>query len=237
MKKLNNYLDLALASYAASLAVVAFIIAFVWDLTADENLFNKFAPFIASVAIALAPFTYFVRKKRAENSERAHTSENLYMELDNALNALDEEKYPNDFKVVEFLDDKRYFFMNRMLNHDFYDGLVSSGKTDFLPTKTQHRIQDMFQMIKDHNAFIRTIREIEDRAQPGEYIPLKTMKYYEALEKIEIELLVSCGIPKLKEKLEEWFKLFTAYDVLLFKKYLKKLKSFLRIVYCHLKKD
>lgn len=95
-----------------------------------------------------------------------------------------------------------------MLNHDFYDSLVFSGKINFLPTIIQQKTQDVFQLIKDHNSFIRSIRYIEDRASLDEDIEPKTRVYYKALDKVETELLAESGIPSLKTKLEKEFKIF-----------------------------
>ena len=96
--------------------------------------------------------------------------------------------------------------MNRMLNHDFYDSLVFSGKINFLTTDIRQKTQDMFQLIKDHNSFIRSIRDIEDRAGLGEDIRPKTMVYYKALSRVEGDLLAESCIPPLKTKLEKEFK-------------------------------
>ena len=64
----------------------------------------------------------------------------------------------------------------------------------------------MFQLIKDHNSFIRSIRDIEDRAGLGEDIKPKIIGYYEMLDRVEKELLAESGIPWLKAKLEKEFK-------------------------------
>lgn len=63
-------------------------------------------------------------------------------------------------------------------------------------------------MIKDHNSFIQSIRYIEDRASPAEDVAPKTRRYYEALHRVEAELLAESGIPALKTKLEKEFKIF-----------------------------
>lgn len=125
-------LDSAIILYGAILVVVLIVFLFVIDLAAEEGLFGRLAPFITSVTVALAPFVYFLKVKHNENSERTRASRNLYAELDNTLDALDEKSYPDNLKMVEFEGGQKYYFMNRMLNHDFYDSLVFSGGINFL---------------------------------------------------------------------------------------------------------
>lgn len=185
---------------------MALIASFMF-LISEESLFNRLAQFIAIVTVALAPFVYFLKTKHSENSERTRASRNLHAELNNTLDALDEKSHLDNFKVVEFEDGKKYYFMNRMLNHDFYDSLVFSGKINFLPTGIQQQTQDTFQLIKDHNSFIRSIRAIEDRAGQAEDITPKTRKYYEELHRAEAELLAENGIHSLKSELEKEFKI------------------------------
>ncbi|MCE2508410.1 MAG: hypothetical protein J4G04_03795 [Nitrosopumilaceae archaeon] len=208
MTKRAYYLDSAIIVYGAILVVALGLFLFMIDLTLEEGLFDRLAPFITSVTVALAPFVYFLKTKHNENSERTRASRNLYTELNNTLGALDEKSHPDNFMVVEFEDGKKYYFMNRMLNHDFYDSLVFSGRINFLPTGIQQKTQDAFQLIKDHNSFIRSIRDIEDRAGPAEDVTPKTKRYYEALDRVEAELLAESGIPSLKAKLEKEFKIF-----------------------------
>lgn len=155
-----------------------------------------------------APLAYFLKKKQSENGERTRASRNLYTELDNTLNALNEKEYPDSFKMVEFKDGKKYFFITRMLNHDFYDSLVFSGRINFLPTPIQQQTQDIFQKIKDHNLFLKKIREIEYSTDSYDILSSKTRRYYEFLHKLEVDLLAGDGITLLKEKLEKEFKIF-----------------------------
>ena len=208
MTKLVHYLDYALIIYGAILLVSFLAFLFTWDFSFEGSFFDRLAPFMTSISVALAPFVYFLKTKHNENSERTRASQNLYTELDNTLTALDEKVYPDNFKMVEFEDGEKYFFINRMLNHDFYDSLVFSGKINFLPTKIQQQTQDVFQLIKDHNLFIKSIKNIEDNASLNEDVSSKTKRYYAALHRIEIELLAQRGIPSLKIKLEKEFKIF-----------------------------
>ena len=123
--------------------------------------------------------------------------------MNDALDGLDVEKHGDDFRKVCLQNKQEVYFMNRALNHDFYDSLIFSGKINFLPTTIQQPAQDTFQKIKDHNSLIRKIRDMEDDANMDEDISKKTDRYYEMLSKVEEELLDN--IPTVKEKLEEEF--------------------------------
>lgn len=81
---------------------------------------------------------------------------------------------------------REIYFMNRMFNHDFYDSLVSSGKINFVDRSIQQPLQNVFHYIRDHNAYLQKIRNIEDEG--GDDIPRRVVRYYEMLEIIEIGL-------------------------------------------------
>ena len=126
LTKRAYYLSSAAMMYGA-IVVALFTVFFVFG----GGLSDRLAQIITSIAIVIAPFVYFLKASHNENSERTRASRNLYDELDNTLNALDEKVHPNDFKLVDFEAEKKYYFMNRMLNHDFYDSLIFSGKINF----------------------------------------------------------------------------------------------------------
>lgn len=197
-----------MAGYAIAIIVSILVLVTIWDNVTGEKLFDQISSFMTGIAVAIAPFIYFVKAKQKENSERRRASKNLYAEIDKTQNALDEKAHQNNFKMVEYKGGEKYFFINRMLNHDFYDSLIFSGKISFLTSTLQQHTQDVFQMIRDHNLFIKNIRKIEDDADLDEDISLKTKRYYEALHKIEIDLLKENNIPSLKQRLEKEFKMF-----------------------------
>lgn len=176
---------------------------FVANLT-GENALENWASLVTIASLVIAPIFYFMQRWHGDNSERKRASKNLYVELDDALDGLDAKKH-DDLKQVFLGDENDVYFMNRSLNHDFYDSLVSSGKINFLKPELQQPLQDAFQRIKDHNFYIRKIRDIEDSSGIGEDVGPKTARYYKILGKIEIMLIDD--IPKIKEKLKEEFKL------------------------------
>ena len=126
----------------------------------------------------------------------------MFVELDDTLNALNETKHSD--LITEESGNEEFHFMNRKLNHDFYDSLIFSGKINFLESDTQQPMQDIFQKIKDHNFYIRKIRNIEDCANlPGDTTS-KTLRYYKILSQDEKQLLKD--IPKMKKELDKVLK-------------------------------
>ena len=98
MTKLAHYLDYALIVYGAVLVVSFLVFLFTWDFAAEGDFFDRLAPFMTSISVALAPFVYFLKTKRNENNERTRASQNLYTGLDNTLNALDEKGPPGQLQ-------------------------------------------------------------------------------------------------------------------------------------------
>ncbi len=180
----------------------------------DSNFTGEFAlmnwaSLVTIISLAVAPVVYFVQKWYGGSSERKRASKNLFVELNDALDGLDETKH-TDLKKVTLQDGSEVYFINRALNHDFYDSLISSGNINFLKPELQQPIQDIFQRIKDHNFFLRKVRDIEDCANPNEDISSKTSRYYKILGDSEIILLEE--IPKIKEKLKHEFKINPSFS-------------------------
>ncbi len=170
-----------------------------------ENALTNLAAVVTILSLGISSILYFVKRWHDTSTEKRRASKNLYTELDDALDGLDEKIYTNDLRKIK-LNDKDYaYFMNRRLNHDFYDSLIFSGKINFLKSELQQSVQDIFQIIKDHNFYLKKIRDIEDNARVGDDISSITKRYYEQLDKDEKSLLER--IPKMKEKLKKEFKI------------------------------
>jgi len=157
-----------------------------WDYMWEDEYLSKWASMITIISVVFATAWYFWTNHQNEHDEKSRASKNLYIELDDTWKALQYEAHPDQFLGKNLRKGGIAKFMNRALNHDFYE------------------IQDGFQRIKDHNFYLRKIRDIEDHAYLHEIISLKTDRYYEKLDKTEVILLDE--IPKLKEKLKEEFK-------------------------------
>ncbi len=206
MKKYKN--QIAIIFIVTCLIFTLVYFGFTQDIW-EHDLLNKWASLITIISVVGIPLVYFLNQNIKENEQKQkikdelnRASANLLVELDDTLNALNETKH-NDLKTVESGNEK-FHFINRKLNHDFYDSLIFSGKINFLESDIQQPMQDTFQKIKDHNFYIRKIRNIEDRANlPGDTTS-KTLRYYKILSKDEEQLLED--IPKMKKELDKILK-------------------------------
>lgn len=151
---------------------------------------------IAGTALSLmvTPVIYFLQKIHENDNERSRASGSLYLELDDAFNGLDEKMHGN-LRAV-FLDNRIYYFTNRLLNHDFYDSLVNSGKITFIRPELQQIVQDVFQRIKDRNRMLRKIRELQETGAE----PMLAYGYYEGLAEHEEYLIAN--LPNILQRLK-----------------------------------
>lgn len=160
------------------------------------------------VALVVAPVKYFndvrIREKerrQKEEDERSRISRNLYGELHDALKGLDETKHEKDLKKLQMKDKEDVYFMNRFLNHDIYDSLITSGKINFLTYELQQEVQDIFTRIKKHNYYLTLTSEIQDREKE---ITESAYAYYELIGNYEKELIKE--IPDMMERLKKDFR-------------------------------
>ena len=167
----------------------------------DIGYVIQFLPVVVVFSISASPIVYFWKKYDDEKRGRKRASENIYTELADTKNALDD---PDNHREAKF-GEKTYFFANIMFNHDFYDSLIFSGKINFLPTALQQQTQDVFQKTKDHNLYIQKIRDFEDSFATEEQVWSKLERYYKGLEACERDLVRD--IPRIKEALSAEFKM------------------------------
>lgn len=162
---------------------------------------------IGSVATAGTVIFAVIKYVLNRNDEKKRASKNLYLELENVLDALDDKKYKDNFYNVRVNDKDgkvvEVYFMNRRLNHDFYDSLIYSGMINFLEPDIQQAIQDTFKRVKMHNEFLNIALEMMDQ-QSGGKISGESHKYYIWLDKNEIRL--KSDIPKIEKRLRQSFK-------------------------------
>ena len=156
---------------------------------------ERLAIVATALSLILAPGIYFLQKAHDRRDERSRASGSLYLELDDALNGLDENNH-NDLREVE-IENRHIYFMNRLLNHGFYDSLISSGKITFIRPELQQPIQDTFQCIIGRNETLYRIRELQvSGAQAESAHPL-----FESLAEYE-EYLIN-NIPSIMRELEK----------------------------------
>lgn len=118
------------------------------------------------------------------------------------MEGLDKSLHTRDALSFTGEDKKEYFFMNRTLNHDFYDSLIFSGRINFLRPELQQRVQNIFRQIKTHNEYVSLVLKMND--ETGK-IPEKSYKYYAWMDDNEAKLLRD--IPDVLKKLKEDFKI------------------------------
>lgn len=166
-------------------AIVLVMPALVILWTLDDAHVGKLASMVTIVSLIFAPTWYFIKKHVDAADERRRASNNLISELEDALEGLDPKKHDNLRKIKT--PDGWIYFMNRMFNHDFYDSLVVSGKINFVDRHIQQPIQDVYHRLRDHNAYLQKIRDIEDDLGGGDAFP--NPRYYAGLQIAEKRLL------------------------------------------------
>lgn len=188
-----------IVTVAGIIIIMILMLRFVWY----EHL-GEIALMITIVSLAMSPIIYFAKGYYNASNERRRASKNLYVELDDTMGALDSDKLGEDFVMVE-IGNNKFQFMNRFFNHDFYDSLINSGKIGFLRSDILQRLQDVFQIIKDHNRHIEIIRSLESQAANKEEFFSKAVPYYAILQDHEERL--GKDIRVVQEKLMREFSL------------------------------
>ena len=176
-------------------------------ITNDNPTLRNLASLGTVISLGVASFAYIRKQRQNDREEKqdvARASRNLYNELDDTLVSLDRKTYKEHAYSFKINNKKEIFFMNRHLNHDFYDSLVFSGRINFLRPELQQQVQNIFTRIKAHNVYLDLVVKMQDEAE-GTDIPHKTYKYYEWMDKSEAEL--SKEIPDILKKLRRDFKL------------------------------
>lgn len=160
---------------------------------------------IVAMPVAVFAIWKFIIEK---NADKRRASENLYNELEDAVNALNSND-PKNWLYANIKEKdgsvKTVYFINKRFNHDFYDSLIFSGKINFLESKIQQPIQDIFKLIKIHNEYLthanHLIMERTDSTVPND-----VFVYCEWMHENEPKMEKS--IQDMMEKLKEYFKMY-----------------------------
>ena len=155
---------------------------------------ERLAIVATALSLILAPGIYFLQKAHDRRDERSRASGSLYLELNDALNGLDEKNH-GDLRRV-WIENSPIYYMNRLLNHGFYDSLISSGKITFIRPELQQPIQDTFQNIIARNKTLYKIRELKESGAQAKL----AHPHYERLAEYE-EYLIN-NIPSIMRELE-----------------------------------
>ena len=172
-----------------------------WDYMWQDEFLGKWASVITIISIVASPSGYFWIRYQNKREEQDRASRNLYGELKDALDGLDDQKYSDNAVTITFAKDDPIFFMNREFNHDIYDSLVNSGKINFLTYAVQQGIQDTFRRLKQHNRYISLFMDMTNDQKD----PKKHRMQLQWMESTERKLLKD--IPQLMKKLEKDFNL------------------------------
>ena len=172
----------------------------------DTDSLVKLASIVTILSLIGAPIAYFVRQYENEKSlrqievmEKERTSKNLYRELFSTLSAIKGATFPKNLIDVEF-NGKTLIFTNRFLNHNIYDSLIASGGIKFLDSELHQKIQNIFNMIENHNYYLRLA--LGNMDGDGKILE-DTIRYYILLDKYEKKLLDE--IPPVMDHLEKKF--------------------------------
>lgn len=106
---------------------------------------DRISAIITVLAFAMSPMIYFVKKWHDAMEAKGRTSENLHVELGDTRHAFEKNL------SITVVGDKGFCFINRFFSHDFYDSLIFSGKIEFLRSDILLPLQNVYQVIKDHN--------------------------------------------------------------------------------------
>ena len=171
------YKNQAIISIAVGFLLIVLIGSVFWEYMWEDEFLGKWASIFTIISLISVPIAYLLNqnkikkvKSQKEFEERYRTSGNLYGELQDTLEALNRKQYPDDAFSFETKDGKEYFFMNRTLNHDFYDSLIFSGKINFLRPEVQQHVQNTFHQIKTHNEYVDLVLKMKDEVNIENYL-------------------------------------------------------------------
>ncbi len=167
--------------------------------------------YIATIlSLILVPSLYFLDARRVKQDERTRASKNLYGELGNTQCELEwrENKEVSADEVIILkvgTSDgvEKYVVTNKFLNHDVYDSLISSGRINFLRYELQQQVQNIFKMIKQHNQYLQSIRDITNQDLIEREKTKLLPPYYKIAVSHEQDLLDQ--IPDIMKKLVKEF--------------------------------
>ena len=168
---------------AAVVILVTVATAYYWESLWCRDCLGELASLVTLFTLGVAPLWYLLRKAMDRRDELATISSGLYLELADARDGLDVDKH-GDLWVAKLADGTHAYFMNRMFNHDMYDSLIHSGRINAVRAELQQQIQDVFQLIKDHNYSSRRIRDLESAANGGNVHP----RHYLHLARTDLDL-------------------------------------------------
>lgn len=165
-----------------------------------SDCLDEWASLVTLFSLGIAPLWYLLRKELDRRSEIMTVSTGLYLELADTRDGLDDDRHGN-LKAVELADGTKIRFMNRMFSHDIYDSLIHSGRIHAIRAEFQQQIQDVFRLIKYHNAILRSMRDIEVTAKDAGI----HARYYKELDRTDSTLRMR--VPALMDVLKRAYRI------------------------------
>ena len=163
---------------------------------------------ITAGSVVFAPLAWAVKRWLNGRRARADVSRGIRAELDDsrkALDGTDGRRY--DERTIVDTDSscpvpvrRKIRYVQAFLNCDAYDSFLHSGRLVMLDAKQVQDIQNIYQLIKHHNEYLKLLQPLFDREIETETsMPAVTGVYLGMLDRHDAELLEK--IPRLMEKL------------------------------------
>lgn len=147
----------------AVLAAVAGLAS--WPYMWEGEFMSRWSAAATIMSVIGAPFLYFQKMRDRErdleaaaDDEERRASRSLCLELEDTLKTFQNKRYVWNIRIGS----ERVHFVNRLLSHDIYDGLVGSAKMGFLRPDLQQRTQKVFRKIKMHDRYLIEMSERTD---------------------------------------------------------------------------
>ena len=171
--------------------------------------FDKSLAVITTGWVVLAPLTWAVKRWLNGRWARADVSRGICAELDDlrrALDGTDGRRY-DERTIVDTSSSrpipvfKKVRYVRAFLNCDAYDSFMYSGRLVMLDAKLVQEVQNIYQLIKHHNEYLKLLQPWFDKeTETGRSMLAVTSVYLNMLDKHDAELLEK--IPRLTEELE-----------------------------------
>lgn len=178
---------------AAVVAVVAFALI-LYLVSINYTSLDDAAALTAIFIAIMAPAAYLLKSIMSERDERrkesrmkARVIDGMCYELQDTLDGLNRDKYKNEALSFTIKGKKKVYFMNRHLNRDFYDSVLISGTFYLIEPKAYQKAQDVYTMVKYHNAYLDQSRSLA-RSESEEDLE-RAYILYEWLDKSERKMI------------------------------------------------
>lgn len=170
--------------------------------------FDQVAAAATAIGVVGAPAAWAIKRWWNGRQIKKTVAKGLCAELEDTVRALGEtsrhrqlEKTiidPESMSAIKTC--KKIHCTLTFLNHDAYDSFLYSGHLMALDAGLVQEVQNVYQLVKYHNKYLKHLMPLLDReSETGEVNLTGTSTYYNILDKYESNLLET--IPPLKKSL------------------------------------